>query len=112
MWGLTFKSGTDDQRDSPSLRVVERLIVAGASVRAHDPQVSTAPTDGVELADSAHAAVADADALLVMTGWPEYGGVDPVDVAAAMAGHLVVDARGTLDLAAYREAGLDVRRFR
>jgi hypothetical protein len=47
-----------------------------------------------------------------MTGWPEYGGVDPVDVAAAMAGHLVVDARGTLDLAAYREAGLDVRRFR
>ena len=112
VWGLTFKSGTDDQRDSPSLRVVERLIVAGATVRAHDPQVSTAPTDGMELADSAHAAVADADALLVMTGWPEYGGVDPVDVATAMAGRLVVDARGTLDLAAYGEAGLDVRRFR
>lgn len=112
VWGLTFKSGTDDQRDSPSLRVVERLIAAGASVRAHDPQVSTAPKDGMELADSAHAAVADADALLVMTGWPEYGGVDPADVAAAMAGHLVVDARGMLDLAAYREAGLDVRRFR
>ena len=112
VWGLTFKSGTDDQRGSPSLRVVERLIAAGASVRAHDPQVSMAPMDGMELADSAHAAVADVDALLVMTGWPEYGGVDPADVAAAMAGHLVVDARGTLDLAAYGKAGLDVRRFR
>jgi len=54
VWGLTFKAGTDDLRDSPALEIVDRLLAAGASVRAHDPTVPVrrGPVpDDVALAD-------------------------------------------------------------
>ena len=109
VWGLTFKAGTDDLRDSPALEIVDRLLAAGASVTAHDPTVPVrrGPISAdVEVAASPLDACAGADVLLVLTEWPEYTEVVPSDAVAAMAGRAVVDARNLLDPGPWRD--LDV----
>jgi UDPglucose 6-dehydrogenase len=61
---------------------------------------------GVEFSASAADAVAGADAIVLVTEWPEFGELDLVEVAAKMRGDLVVDGRNFLDPAAVRDAGL------
>ena len=108
VWGLTFKANTDDLRDSPSLEVVKRLLVAGARVVAHDPTVPghrTGVPEGVELVGSALDACRGADALCVLTEWDEFRSVVAADAATAMQGRGVVDARNLLDRDAWKAAG-------
>jgi len=75
--GLAFKPDTDDVRETPALPVIRRLIGAGARVTAHDPVVRALP-DGLgdvsdlKLVESLESAVARADAVLVVTRWPQY----------------------------------------
>ena len=104
MWGVAFKAGTDDVRESPALRVARILQADGAEVVAYDPE---AWSDELTMAADAIAAVADADVLLVATEWPEFATIDMALVASAMKGHRVVDARNLLDSTAVRAAGLD-----
>jgi len=104
MWGVAFKAGTDDVRESPALRVARILQADGAEVVAYDPE---AWSDEVTMAADPIAAVTDADVLLVATEWPEFATIDMALVAAAMKGHRVVDARNLLDSTAVRAAGLD-----
>jgi len=108
VWGLTFKAGTDDLRESPSLHVIARLLAAGARVVAHDPTVPShraGVPSSVELAPSPLAACAGADALCVLTEWAEYRAIDPTHVASAMRGVGVVDARNILDREGFVAAG-------
>ena len=108
VWGLTFKAGTDDLRESPSVAVISRLIAAGARVVAHDPTVAAhrfGVPAAVELADSPVDACRNADAVCVLTEWPLYREVAPGDVAAVMTGRAVVDTRNLLDRAAWNTAG-------
>ena len=104
MWGVAFKAGTDDTRESPALRIARILQEDGAEVVAYDPE---AHSDELTHADSPVAAAIDADVLLVATEWPEFLTVDMKEVARVMKGHRVVDARNLLDPARVREAGLD-----
>jgi UDPglucose 6-dehydrogenase len=104
MWGVAFKAGTDDVRESPALRVARLLQTEGAEVVAYDPE---ARTDEVTMRATPVEAVRDADVLLDATEWPEFAEVDMTAVAAAMKGYRVVDARNLLDPAAVRAAGLD-----
>jgi UDPglucose 6-dehydrogenase len=111
--GLTFKAGTDDLRESPSLAVIGELLGESARVQAYDPTVEPPVTDhraavltGIDLRTSAMDAVAGADVVVVLTEWPELGAIDLVAVAAAMRGDGLVDARNLLDPAAARRAGL------
>ena len=108
VWGLTFKAGTDDLRDSPAVAVISRLLQAGAHVVAHDPTVPArrygVPGD-VEIATSPLAACHGADVLCVLTEWPEYTAVSPVDVAVALSVPRVVDTRNLLDREAWVAAG-------
>ena len=111
VWGLAFKAGTDDLSDSPALEVASRLVDSGADVVAHDPAVSVpAPAvgRGIRCVGSALDAVQGADALVVLTEWPEFAGVDPTAVAAAMAGRVVFDTRNVLDAGGYTALGLSV----
>lgn len=99
VWGLAFKAGTDDLSASPALEVVRRLVERGADVVAHDPAVSVPSLDvgrDIRCTSSALEAVRDADALVVLTEWPEFAAVDPTEVVGAMAGHVVFDTRGVL----------------
>jgi UDPglucose 6-dehydrogenase len=104
MWGVAFKAGTDDVRESPALRIALHLKDDGAEVVAYDPE---ARSEELEMATDPIAAVTGADVLLIATEWPEFLTVDMGEVARAMKGHRVVDARNLLDPATVRAAGLD-----
>lgn len=74
VWGLTYKAGTDTLRRSASIDLCRWLLRAGAKVRSHDPAVSTLPRELTEIlvCASPEDAASGADALVVMTGWPQY----------------------------------------
>lgn len=110
VWGLTFKAGTDDLRDSPALAVIDHLAARGAHVQAHDPTVraGTRLIDGVDVVADPYEACRPADVLVVLTGWAEYRVADPSRVASCLSGRAVLDARDVLDVDGYRAAGLQV----
>ncbi|QFZ16099.1 UDP-glucose dehydrogenase family protein [Saccharothrix syringae] len=103
--GLVFKAGTNDLRDSPALAVAELLALEGAELVAHDPQVDR-PLPGMTVVDDPYAAVRGADAVVLLTEWPEFRALDWARVAALMAGSTVLDTRNHLDPDALLRAGL------
>jgi len=111
VWGLTFKGGTEDVRQSPAMDVVELLRNEGAIVRAYDPAVELgsqrvpAALRGA-LQPTALDAVRGADALAVLTDWPELTGVPLGQVAEAMRGKVVFDGRNLLEPVAVEAVGL------
>jgi UDPglucose 6-dehydrogenase len=110
VWGLAFKAGTDDVRDSLALRIVDDLIERGAIVSAFDPAAKNMRLpDGAEMAPTAIAALKDADALLVLTEWPEFARISPATIAHTLSGVIVVDGRNVLDAERLTAAGLRYR---
>ena len=116
VWGLAFKPGVDDVRDAPSLRMVDCLTEHGARVRLHDPMAMDefrkrpeAAGDAVMLAATALDAARGADAILLLTEWPEYREVDAALLREAMATPLIVDGRNFLDREALARAGFTCR---
>jgi UDPglucose 6-dehydrogenase len=107
--GLAFKPNTDDMREASSLVLSSRLQADGAIVTACDPvaeEQARTLVSRVTFADSPLEAVAGADAVVLVTEWPEFVELDWKHVADAMAGELVVDGRNALDPHAVRAAGL------
>jgi len=100
LWGLTFKPGTDDLRDAPALQIAERLTQLGASVRAYDPQAMEAAAarglDAQFCAD-AYDAAREADAVVLITEWPEFLELDWARLRELMRRPLIVDGRNALD---------------
>jgi UDPglucose 6-dehydrogenase len=103
--GLAFKAGTNDLRDSPAVAVAELLAFEGAELVAHDPEISR-PLPGMTVVDSPYEAVRDADAVVLLTEWPQFRALDWARVASAMAGSTVLDTRNHLDADALARAGL------
>jgi UDPglucose 6-dehydrogenase len=109
VWGLAFKAGTDDLRSSLALRVLDDLAARGATAVAYDPAIESADLPrGCTVARSAMEA-AHADALLVLTEWPEFASVDPSAVAATLRYPIVVDGRNVLDGERYARCGVRYR---
>jgi UDPglucose 6-dehydrogenase len=107
--GLAFKPNTDDMRGASSLVLAARLQAEGAHVRAFDPIAEAQARKlmpQLDYADSAMDTVEGADALILVTEWPEFLELDWGAVAAAMKGDLVIDGRNALDPDAVRAAGL------
>jgi len=96
MWGLTFKAGTDDLRDSPAMAIAAGLASLGIIVQAYDPTVR-APLQGVSVAPSALEACSGAQVLVVATEWPEFADVDLAEAGRVMAERNLVDLRNLLD---------------
>jgi UDPglucose 6-dehydrogenase len=99
--GLTFKAGTDDLRDSPALVVAALLRQAGAELVGYDPAI---PEDsdlpgltGITVVGDPVAAAKDADALVVLTEWAEFRGLDWPALAGVVGRAIVVDTRNLLD---------------
>jgi len=107
--GLTFKPDTDDMRDSPSIPIVARLVEDGAQVRVFDPQgmeqARPMMPPGVTYSASASEALAQADAVVLVTEWAEFCTLTPADLRAIMRGDVVVDLRNVFDAAAMAGAG-------
>ncbi len=115
--GLAFKPETSNLRDASSIPLLAGLVAAGADVRAFDPKVTREllrrddqlPGEvvrAVRLTTTALACVAGADAVVLVTEWPEFVGLDWAAVRDAMRGTLVVDGRNALNPAAVSAAGL------
>jgi UDP-glucose 6-dehydrogenase len=107
--GLAFKPDTDDMREASSLVLAARLNADGARVTAYDPvaeEQARVLVGGIGFADSALDAVTGADAVVLVTEWPEFVSLDWADVAGRMRGELVIDGRNALDPEAVRAAGL------
>jgi UDPglucose 6-dehydrogenase len=107
--GLAFKQNTDDMRDAPSIPLVTKLLEMGASISAYDPVAAGNARKllpGAEFAKDAYGAAKDADALVVVTEWDEFRGLDLDRFAKSMRGKLIVDLRNVYNRADAEEAGL------
>jgi UDPglucose 6-dehydrogenase len=107
--GLAFKPNTDDMRGASSLVLAARLAAEGATVRAYDPVASVEALKVMPELDCAER-VADvldgADAVVLVTEWPELVALDWTAATKLMSGNVVIDGRNALDAAAVRGAGL------
>ena len=108
VWGLAYKENTHSVKNSPSLATIAQL--PGAHLRLHDPLVpaSAAGHAGAQGAPDALAAATGADALMILTPWPQYRAIAPDAIAKVMRGRLVLDPYGVLDLKAAVKAGLEL----
>ena len=100
VWGLSFKPGTDDVREAPSLPIVQQLLKKGAKVKAYDPMAMSnfpkalkVPTDSIEYPHSALHSLQGADALLICTDWPEFRIHPPSDFLSHMKHPAIFDGR-------------------
>ncbi|WP_028970309.1 UDP-glucose dehydrogenase family protein [Sphingomonas sp. URHD0057] len=108
--GLAFKPNTDDMREAPSIPLIKGLIERGAEISAFDPVArlqAEAMFDGIEFADSAEAAAANADAVVIVTEWDEFRALDLGTLARSMRGKTLVDLRNVYDRGDAERAGLD-----
>lgn len=97
--GLAFKPDTDDLRNAPALEIAEELDRLNMRVRAYDPVVRALPPEQagfIELADDALGVARDADALVVVTDWPEFRDLDLRALRAEMRTPLLLDGRNHL----------------
>jgi UDPglucose 6-dehydrogenase len=107
--GLTFKPETDDMRDSPSLAIIPNLIDKGAIIHAHDPQGEDEARkllpDSVNYFKDIYESVEGADAVVLLTEWNEYRGLQLARVKELMAGDAIVDLRNIYEPSIVREHG-------
>src|SRR6516162_1844237 len=107
--GLTFKPNTDDMRDAPSLEILPRLITAGARIRAFDPEgmaeAQRLMPEPVYCQD-AYQTMEGADALILLTEWNEFRGLDLGRVKDLLASPLVIDLRNIYQPQEMAAAGL------
>ncbi|TCP59434.1 UDP-glucose dehydrogenase [Tumebacillus sp. BK434] len=108
--GLTFKPGTDDIREAPALRLIPELLRAGAELAAYDPQGMEAVRrlhPDVRYVQDPYAALAGADAALLLTEWQEFLDLDFARVKAIMNRAVLLDGRNALEGEKLRGCGIE-----
>jgi UDPglucose 6-dehydrogenase len=111
VWGLAFKPRTDDMREAPAITIIERLLAAGAVVRAYDPEA--APTareifkDRIVLCEKSYDALSGADALAIVTEWNEFREPDFQKMRDLLKTPVVFDGRNLYSPEHMRALGFD-----
>ncbi len=109
--GLTFKPETDDMRDAPSLSIIPSLIEQKAIVVAHDPvgidEAKKVLPNEVEFSSSIEEATKEADALVIMTEWNQYRGLDLNKLKKGMRGDIFIDLRNIYEREAMTDLGFN-----
>lgn len=110
--GLSFKPNTSDVRESPALHLCRRLVALGARVRAFDPIARLEavaalgqPAGSIHFASNVSDAVANTDAVVIMTEWNEFRSLDLVALGPTMRQRIILDTRNVLDPANAKAAG-------
>jgi UDPglucose 6-dehydrogenase len=97
LWGLAFKPRTDDMREAPAIPIIERLLAAGAVVRAYDPEAGATASqlfgNRIALCEKSYDALAGADALAIITEWNEFREPDFEKMRGLMRAPVVFDGR-------------------
>jgi UDPglucose 6-dehydrogenase len=109
--GLTFKPETDDMQYAPSVAILPALIDKGAIIKAHDPEGMDEArkefADAIQYMSSIEEAVKDADAVVLMTEWNQYRGMDLKNIKALMKGNVFVDLRNVYEKDMMQEHGFE-----
>ncbi len=109
VWGLAFKPKTDDMREAPSLTVIDALLQAGAKVQAYDPaslhEAKHILNGTVTLCEDAIKATEDADAIILVTEWPEFRLPDWETILKNMKGNVIFDGRNIYNPEEMKEKG-------
>ena len=97
MWGLAYKENTHSTKNSPSLVAISQL--QDFRLKVYDPIVSWDPLwhPNAEVLDSPLAALDGVDALMIMTPWPEFKSIAPIDIVRGLKGKIILDPYGLLD---------------
>ena len=107
--GLTFKPETDDMREAPSLAILPKLIENGAIINAHDPQgmneARSLLPDKISYFDDIYQALKDCDAVIIMTEWNAYRGLDLNRMLTLMKGNVFIDLRNIYERGLMERAG-------
>lgn len=114
LWGASFKAGTNDVRESPSLALAALLHAHDATVTVHDPHANPSALirhPELDYADTLVEATAGAHAVVIGTEWPQFRDADPVTLREHAAFPVVVDLRNVLDADRWREAGWTVHQL-
>ena len=111
VWGLSFKPQTDDMREAPSVVIINKLLEAGAKVKAYDPIAMKEAThqlgDTIVYAEDQYEALIDADCLLLVTEWPEFKFPNFKIVKKLLNGPVIFDGRNIYDLVEMKRLGFD-----
>jgi UDPglucose 6-dehydrogenase len=109
VWGLAFKPKTDDIREAPALTFLDEMLAAGAACRVHDPEamanVKAVYGPKLTYCDRPYDALSGADALVVVTEWPEFRQPDFELIGKRLKDRVVFDGRNLYDPAALTAAG-------
>jgi UDPglucose 6-dehydrogenase len=109
VWGLSFKPKTDDMREAPSLVIIEKLLAEGCTVTAYDPvameEARHSLGDTITYAKDQMAALIDADALLIVTEWPEFRVPNFEVMGRLLKQKVIFDGRNIYDAAELQAAG-------
>ena len=115
LWGLAFKPETDDMREAPALVIIDKLLEAGATVRAFDPiamdEARRKIGDRVVYCRNIYEAAEGADAIALVTEWKQFRLPDWNVVRQAMRGNLIVDGRNIYDRNELRNKGFAYTRI-
>ncbi len=109
LWGLAFKAGTDDIRESPAIPLVEGLLERGAQVTAHDPHAAANARERfgarIELAADPYEALSGADALVIVTEWLQYRTPNFDRMRQLLRRPLIIDGRNLFEPERLRRYG-------
>lgn len=111
IWGLSFKPGTDDLREAPSLYVIDTVLACGADVQVHDPVAMENARriygNRIRYCELPEEAATDADALVILTEWKQFVHFDLEKIRVRMRRPVIFDGRNLYDLRRMRELGFD-----
>ena len=111
VWGLAFKGGTDDCRESPAMDIVSEIIKHSSNVTVYDPKAMENAKkligDKVKYAQDAYEACRDADILVILTEWEDFRNADLNKVRGQMKTHKILDLRNMLNATEVKAAGFD-----
>ena len=109
LWGLAFKPDTDDIREAPALYIIDELLSLGATVSAYDPEamghVQQIMGDKITFTKTPYEALEDADALLIVTEWPQFRTPDFDRMDSLLKNKVIFDGRNLYELNQMAELG-------
>ncbi len=111
--GLSFKPDTDDIREAPALKIIDKLLSLGAMVQAYDPVAipnakkyyTNSNSDKLHFVQSVDECVNDADCLIIATEWEEFAGLDLTKAKSKMKAANLIDGRNIIDPQKAKDAG-------
>jgi UDPglucose 6-dehydrogenase len=109
--GLTFKPETDDMRDAPAISILPALLEKGAQINAHDPkgmeEAKSLLPDTINYFDDIYAAINGVDAVIILTEWNVYRGMDLEKIREQMQGNIFIDLRNIYEPEKMKSDGFD-----